>query len=575
MDANADSPMSSAPSTPAHGIGNPDNVCHGTPVMGGIAYAPVLWARRNKPVSETYEEIDENNRPHELTRFQAAAVVVADRLLLRSKTTVGSSSDLLVVAASFAQDPTWRARACKLIEAGVPAPQAATKTTAEFVRVFQSKGGILAERVTDIEDVCQRIVAQLRGEPEPGIPQVTTPVVLCADDLGPADTAGLDPTKVVALVTRMGGPTSHTAIIARQLGIPCVVAALTADRLEDGEPVLVNAYNGVIYRNYQTAEANTWARRDYEHRALIEQWHGPARLADGTHVQLLANVQNLDDINAALTYGADGVGLLRTELAFLNSAQEPSREEQTRTYRQMLQALQGKVATVRTLDAGSDKPLTWASLAHEMNPALGVRGLRATGREQGIIMRQLDALAEASANFDGTLKVMAPMVSTVDEAAWFASLVRERNMSPGIMVEVPATAILIDHFLPLVDFLSVGTNDLTQYVMAADRTSPLLAKLTDTWQPAVLTLIENVARSAQKVNVPVGVCGEAAADPLMACILLGFGVTSLSAAPTTLARVGTQLAAVTFEQCQEAARAVLDADDPVEARRSARHILQG
>src|SRR5699024_11152654 len=244
----------------------------------------------------------------------------------------------------------------------------------------------------------------------------------------------------------------------------------------------------------------------------------------------------------------------------LDRPAEPTVDEQAEMYARVLGAFPDSKVVTRTLDAGSDKPLAFAGMAEEENPALGVRGIRVDLLDRGLVDRQLDALAEAGRRVGGAQSspwVMAPMIATVDEAADFAERCRARGLTPGIMVEVPSVAVAVDRFLPHVDFLSIGTNDLTQYVMAADRMSSDLAALTDPWQPAVLRLIRSVAEAAGRApggrTVPVGVCGEAAADPHLACVLLGLGVSSLSVADAALPHVGAALTGRTLEQCRELA----------------------
>jgi phosphotransferase system enzyme I (PtsI) len=269
------------------------------------------------------------------------------------------------------------------------------------------------------------------------------------------------------------------------------------------------------------------------------------------------------------------VGLLRTELAFLGRAEEPSVEEQAAGYAEVFAAFPDGKVVLRTLDAGSDKPLAFATLPDEENPALGVRGLRTARRDPGLLERQLDAVAEAARRTGTRPWVMAPMVATVAEAADFAGRVRARGLVPGVMVEVPAVALLADRVLTHVDFLSIGTNDLSQYTLAADRLSADLADLTDPWQPAVLALVAATAAAGVRAGKPVGVCGEAAADPLLACVLVGMGITSLSCAASAVPGVGARLATVDLEACRRAAEAALAADDPHAARAAARAVLQG
>ncbi len=278
---------------------------------------------------------------------------------------------------------------------------------------------------------------------------------------------------------------------------------------------------------------------------------------------------------AAAAAHAEGVGLLRTELAFLGHSEEPPVEEQAAGYAAVFEAFPGRKVVVRTLDAGSDKPLAFATPADEANPALGVRGLRTTRLNPGILTRQLDAVQQAAAATGAAPWVMAPMVSTVVEAAEFAALVRERGMVPGVMVEVPSVALLADRFLEHLDFLSIGTNDLSQYTLAADRLSGDLADLTDPWQPALLRMVQLTAEAGQRTGKPVGVCGEAAADPLLACVLVGLGITSLSCAASSVAGVGAKLGTVTLATCQRAAEVALAADDPQAARAAVREVLEG
>jgi phosphotransferase system enzyme I (PtsI) len=290
---------------------------------------------------------------------------------------------------------------------------------------------------------------------------------------------------------------------------------------------------------------------------------------------VLANVQDGAGAQVAAAASAEGVGLLRTELAFLGRAEEPGVEEQAAAYAAVFAAFPGRKVVLRTLDAGSDKPLAFATPPEEPNPALGVRGLRIARRNPGILDRQLDAVAEAARRTGATPWVMAPMVATVPEAADFAARVRARGLVPGVMVEVPAAALQADRLLEHVDFLSIGTNDLSQYTMAADRLSADLADLTDPWQPAVLALVAAAAEAGRRTGKPVGVCGEAAADPLLACVLVGLGVTSLSCAASAVPGVGARLRTVDLATCRRAAEAVLAQVDGPSARAAGRAALMG
>ena len=275
---------------------------------------------------------------------------------------------------------------------------------------------------------------------------------------------------------------------------------------------------------------------------------------------------------AAAAAGAEGVGLFRTELAFLSATEEPSAARQREVYTAVLAAFAGRPVTARTLDAGADKPLPFLSLAGEPNPALGVRGLRIArvpGVGAGVLDRQLTALAAAAAETGAELKVMAPMVATAEEARWFVQRCREHGIgSAGVMIEVPAAVLTADEIMAEVDFVSVGTNDLAQYLFAADRQSGPVAALNDPWQPALLRLLGQLGEASARTGTPVGVCGEAAADPELAPVLVGLGVASLSAGPAALAAVGARLGGLTAAQCADRARAACAAADPAAARRA-------
>ncbi len=561
-------PLHEMAATPA------DRTYSGTGVVPGIAYAPAAWKQAHPEVTPSTVVLPEEARAVEAERLTAAADAVADRLDARSRLATGVASEVLAATATLARDRGWRRAASKQVAAGTVAPDAVIAAIAQFVVKFEKLGGLMAERTTDLKDIRDRVVSELLGLPEPGVPTPDHPVVLFADDLAPADTAGLDPTLITALVTSLGGPTSHTSIIARQLSIPCIVAAHGIEAIPAGSPVLVDGTAGTIRLDVADAEATALVEADQARREAIKSWRGPARTRDGHDVELLANVQDGAGARAATGSQAQGVGLFRTELCFLGADTEPSVSEQADIYGEVLRAYEGRKVVIRTLDAGSDKPLAFATLPDEENPALGVRGLRIAADDEGILTRQLDAIAQAASQREGNTWVMAPMVSTVGEAAHFAALCRERGISPGIMVEVPAVALLAEKFLPHVDFMSIGTNDLTQYTMAADRMSPHLAELTDPWQPAVLRLIAGTAAAGRAAGKPVGVCGEAAAGPLLACVLVGFGVTSLSMASSAIATVGLQLGEVTLDQCREAAAAALEAPDAASARQAATRVLQ-
>jgi len=549
------------------------SVLRGTPVVPGVGCGPVVRPEVRVPVPTEFATIPDTARDAEIARFVTAVDAVTGRLRARAEASTGAAAEVLNATAVLAQDRAWRSTAETQIRGGADAAAATIAATDRFVVMFEKIGGLQAERTTDLIDIRDRVLAELDGRPEPGLALPTSPSVLFAADLAPADTAALDARYIVGIVTVLGGPTSHTAIIARQLGIPCIVAAAGTDTVAEGTVVLVDGATGrvVVEPDREVAEAEV--ARDRAERDRIAAWTGPGATADGHAVAVLANVQDGAGARAARDTPAEGVGLFRTELCFLDRATEPVVAEQADIYAEVFAAYDGRKVVLRTLDAGSDKPLRFATHPDEPNPALGIRGIRVDDVAPGILDRQLDAVAEAARRTGVTPWVMAPMIATVAEAAAFAQRVRARDLVPGVMIEVPAAALLAERLLDHVDFLSVGTNDLAQYTMAADRMSPALAALTDPWQPAVLALVAQTAAAGRAVGKPVGVCGEAAADPLLACVLAGFGITSLSCAAPAVAGVGARLASVTLDACRDAAAAVLATTDPAAARAEAVRVL--
>jgi len=549
----------------------------GTGVVAGVAYAEAVWVRP-RPELPTEGSIDqEASSEAEYDRFLEAVDVVASRLENRAAAAEGQASEVLTATAGMVKDRGWHKAVRKSIRSGKNAEFATVGATDKFVTMFEAAGGVMAERTTDLKDVRDRVIAQLRGEQEPGLPMVEGQAVLFADDLAPADTATLDTAHIRALVTELGGPTSHTAIIARQLDIPCIVAVGNKLReIESGTLVFVDGALGTVTLGADEEESTKAVEEYRERAARVAEWTGPTQTKDGRRVQLLANVADGNAARIASDSQAEGIGLYRTELSFLSASEEPSVDEQAKIYKKVFNAYPNSKVVVRTLDAGSDKPISYATLSSEENPALGVRGLRIARDNESLLTRQLDAIAQAaeSRGDDAETWVMAPMVATSKEAQWFAELCRERGLTAGAMIEVPAAALMADKIMPHLDFVSIGTNDLTQYTMAADRLSPQLAYLTDPWQPAVLRLIQHTCIAGHEYNVPVGVCGEAAADPLLACVLTGLGVNSLSAASTAVAGVGAQLAELTFDQCQQLADAALNSEGPSAARAAAMEQIE-
>ncbi|WP_186029794.1 phosphoenolpyruvate--protein phosphotransferase [Burkholderia gladioli] len=437
---------------------------------------------------------------------------------------------------------------------------------------------LLAARAADLRDVARRVLGHLGDADVEGSADVSgdgagqgAPAILIAEDLTPSDTAQLDPAVTLGFCTVAGGPTSHTAILARTMGVPAAVAcgaALLA--LRDGEHVVLDGNAGRLYAGVSAADRERAAeaqRRfvEAQHRAAANRAL-PAATLDGHVLEIGANITRPAQVKAAIENGADGVGLMRTEFLFLERHDAPDEEEQYACYRQMVEASGGRHLIIRTLDIGGDKQVPYLNLPRESNPFLGVRGLRLCLRRPELFVPQLRALYRAAMH--GPLWIMFPMVSTLDEARQaiaLAETVRAELDAPkvplGIMVETPSAAALADHFAELVDFFSIGTNDLTQYVLAIDREHPELARMAESLHPAVLRMIAQTVDGARRHRKWVGVCGGLAGEPLGAAILAGLGVDELSMSVRDIPAVKTRLRASRLDALRALARRALDAAD--------------
>jgi phosphoenolpyruvate-protein phosphotransferase (PTS system enzyme I) len=542
----------------------------GTGVGRGIAVGPVR--RMAAPLPDPVDTPSTRTPGEERERAESAIEATAQDLRDRADRVDGAARDVLQTAALMAADPSLKTEIEQRIDAGRTAEFAVHDAMAMYREMLAGLGGYLGERAGDLEDVARRVVARLAGVAAPGIPESDTPFVLVARDLAPADTALLDPAIVLAIVTADGGPTSHTAILAREKDVPAVVGTAGALELEDGTIVAVDAGAGRVIVAPDDARVAA-LRADAEGRRRAPVPVGPGRLADGSAVALLANLGSAAEAEAAVALGAEGVGLFRTEFLFLDAAQAPSVATQEAEYRRLLDAFPGRKVVVRVLDAGADKPLAFLTEDGEENPALGQRGLRALLRHEEVLHDQLTALANAAGESDARLQVMAPMVATVADARAFAEVAHAAGLAEaGVMVEIPSAALIADRILGVSDFASIGTNDLTQYTMAADRLLGGLAGYQNPWHPAVLDLVGRVGAAGAAAGKNVGVCGEAAADPLLAVVLVGLGVTSLSMSPSALADVRAELAVWTRERALAAAQAALAADSAEAAQAAVRAL---
>ncbi len=548
---------------------------NGIGVCPGISVGPLV--RMPDPVPEpSAGPANVTDKDKERARISPAMEAVAAELRARAEKSKAETRAVLEATSYMAIDPAMLDLATTaVVEQNLSAARAVFEAANTFRDMMAAAGGYIGARVADIEDVRDRIVAAVLGVPMPGIPDPGHPFILVARDLAPADTATVDPEKVLGFVTTEGGPTSHTAILARTLGVPAVVAAEGALSVAEGTTVVLDGGAGTIDITPSDAAVQDAEKRMAARRGAKRVWQGEGATSDGRRILLLANVGDPKSAQAGADAGAEGVGLFRTEFLFLDSAKEPTVAEQEEAYAGVFAAFpDGKKVVVRTLDAGADKPLAFLDQGEEPNPALGVRGVRVAFEESGILDRQLQAVSRAAERSSSDVWVMAPMIALASEAEWFSAKVREHGLkTPGVMVEVPAAALNAEQILGVTEFASIGTNDLAQYTLAADRMAGPLAALNDPWQPALLKLVGFTGEAGEKRGKTVGVCGEAASDPVLAVVLVGLGVTSLSMSSRAIAEVGELLRTVSYDECKRLAQVALDAGEAQAAKAAVRAEL--
>ncbi|MDO5629158.1 MAG: phosphoenolpyruvate--protein phosphotransferase [Mobilicoccus sp.] len=545
---------------------------HGIGVSSGTASGPVVQVRPAPGPSKDEPPTTDAAAAGETVR--TALEKVASGLTTRAAGAPDHARPILEATAMMARDPGLATAVDTQLAKGTGLTQAVHDAIDEYCAMFESMGGYMAERVTDLRDVRDRTICRLLGVSEPGVPELTEPSILVALDLAPAETATLTPETVRGIVTQEGGPTSHTAILAAQLGIPAVVQVKGATNLPEGAVLAIDGGVGEVIVSPTQKEQDELAERSRRRAAALAGSSGEGATKDGKKIALLANIGTADDARKAAERDLEGSGLFRTEFLFLDRDNPPSLEEQTKTYETVFKAFGDRRVVVRTLDAGADKPLAFADLGEEENPALGRRGLRLGMIREDLLDTQIEALAAAYESTGGDVRVMAPMVGTVEEAEYFAKKVRDAGLPKvGVMVEIPSAALRSEHMLDVVDFASIGTNDLSQYTMAADRMQGALANLLDPWQPALLQLVKATCEGGRATGKPVGVCGEAGGDPLLALVLVGLGVSSLSMAPGRVPAVRAALRLHEYATCQQMAAYAVNARTATAAKEAVMGIV--
>ncbi len=563
----------------------PGDVLRGIGAASGIALGP---ARRlgGADVLEAPAQRPSESPEQERKRLQEG-IVVARAAIERDRETIAAragraAAEIFDVHLALLADEAMRDPAEQAISAGATAERAWFEAAEQVTVVYRSLDEpLLRERAVDVLDVGRRVLTALQGKPGDAISQ---PGIAITAELTPAEAAALDPELVTGIATAHGAATSHAAILARALGLPAVVGLGEAVlEIDEGAVVLLDGDEGTLVLEPSEVTSRA-AHGRAEHRA---EWRTAARqrarepgtTRDGARVEVFANLGSPGEAARAVSLGAEGVGLLRTEFLYLDRAELPDEDEQVSTLREIASALQGRPLVIRTLDAGADKPLSALSMPLEANPYLGVRGIRVSLARPDVLATQFRAILRVAADFP--VKVMLPMVATLDEIVQARALLDQARtqtdvdaaLELGIMVEVPAAALTASRLAEQADFFSLGTNDLTQYTMAAERGDERLATLLAGLQPAVLRLVHATVQAAAAQKRRVGVCGELAGDPAAAILLVGLGVTELSMAPALIPEAKATLRAIKLKEAQAAGRAALDAQDPAEARALATRLL--
>lgn len=522
-----------------------------------------------------------------LREAKASCAEQLDALTEKAKEAVGEEqAGILAGQRKLLEDPAFYPKMeTRVREKLESAPKAVAEIVSQVASMLEGMNNdYMKERAADIRDIGNRLLACLSPGQSRGFTGITEQVILVADDLAPSDTVQLDPDLVIGFITRTGGATSHTAILARSLGIAAIVGAGDGvDGIEDGDTLVLDGSAGMCVARPDEAEAEQYRLRmlhDLERRQSLEAYAArPAVTADGVRVELAANIGSAAEAKTAVLQGADGVGLFRTEFLFMNAPAMPGEEEQFRAYQEAARTMEGRPVIIRTMDIGGDKELPYLQLPKETNPFLGYRAIRVGLVRQELLRTQLRAVLRASAF--GTVKVMFPMISGLQEWRQAKAILTEvqaelrqdgirfdEKMEVGIMVEIPSTAVLAERFASEVDFFSIGTNDLVQYTVAADRMNEHVAHLYDYYHPAVLHLIRTVIEASHKVGKWTGMCGSMAGDPLAAPLLLGLGLDEWSMEASGLSRMKERLATLDRQECRELAKRILRLDTPQAVRQA-------
>jgi phosphoenolpyruvate-protein phosphotransferase len=564
-------------------------VIQGIPASPGYAEGAAFWIARPEIVIPRYHTSDHKKECQRLESSLITARLQIAGILEHAQQQVSQDEAAIFEAHQlFLEDPELLGIVQNCIqEENLNAEAAWSEGIESYARMLEGmENEYFAARAADVRDVGQRVLRLLMAAPEEDAAVLTHAAIVLARNLTPSDTVRLDKKYVLAFCTVEGGPTSHTAILAKSLGIPAVVGAGAAllDIAQDAL-LLVDAERGeVLVGADSQSRAEFQARRsafEAQRTAELSSAVNPAVTQDGYTVEVSANIGGVIDARAALDFGADGVGLFRTEFLYLDRQTAPDEEEQYRAYAGVMAVMGGRPVVVRTMDVGGDKELPYLNMAHEDNPFLGYRAIRISLAEPGMFKTQLRALLRAASGHD--MRIMFPMIATIEEVRQAKALLNEarqelaatgaslpQQLQVGIMVEIPSTVVLADMFAREVDFFSVGTNDLTQYTFAAERTNEKVAYLSDACHPAILHQIHKVIDSAHQRGIWAGVCGELAGDTDAIPLLLGLGLDEFSMAAPLIPRAKSIIRNWNKTEAQTLAQAALALETAGEVRQLVR-----
>jgi phosphotransferase system enzyme I (PtsI) len=535
---------------------SPDStILRGTGVSSGIVIGQVLLVGRRE-VQVSRRRISADEVATEVERFEGAldqAKAQLEALRVQVVEAVGEdSAQILDSHLMLVEDQTVTSQVKTTIEQDLCNAEHAFEIVLErYIELLsQAEDRYIRERLADIRDVGDRILSNLQGGAFVDLTQLTHPAILVAHDLAPSDTAAMDRQNVLGFVTALGSRTSHTAIMARAMGIPAVVGLSDdLDRIAAGDEIIVDGAHGTVIVNPSDAELSEYRKRIHDQELWFEQIQAeaslPAETIDGFHVRLAANIELPEEVDGLKRAYGVGIGLFRTEFLFLKRGNLSEEEPQFRAYREVAEKIYPQSVIFRTLDIGGDKFISHLDVPRELNPFLGMRAIRFSLSRLEIFHAQLRAILRASAY--GKVRIMFPMISTLEELLQArevlekvkADLKREgiphnAHLDVGIMIEVPAAALLADKLAPHVDFFSLGTNDLVQYSLAVDRSNPDISYLYQPSHPSIIQLIRHVVEAAYNHGKWVGICGEMAAEPLLAPLVLGMGIHELSMSPVAI-----------------------------------------